>query len=299
VKRVTGLTLLIIACIIAAVSAGGWIPSFPVLNSSAVILIIVALVILVLLLYRTEIRRGGIKLFRFFLSPLLNDDNEVNGELYRKIEAAEKKMDTTEQALLQFSSAIADYAKHLASHTSAIEGLSQASHELKKSAAEQNRVLGAIMENTVKSNSNRKSTTAAKEMPLKIQQSVSQPEKPAGIKIPPFHRALYKTGKAKPSYKIEKPAAEPEHQVNKNERRPILTGKTKLDVERPAPFSAVPEPEMERLVPIADRLVIDARKSLRRAEEIRSISETIPTHKPTEVQIPPGCARQHQDQLWY
>ena len=59
----------------------------------------------------------------------------------------EQKINTTEQALEKFAGAIAEYAQHLASHTSAIQGLSEASHELKRSAAEQNRVLIHLMEN--------------------------------------------------------------------------------------------------------------------------------------------------------
>ena len=40
------------------------------------------------------------------------------------------------------------YAQHLASHTSAIQGLSEASQELKKSTAEQNKVLMRLLETT-------------------------------------------------------------------------------------------------------------------------------------------------------
>jgi methyl-accepting chemotaxis protein len=55
-------------------------------------------------------------------------------------------MEVTQQALTSFASAIAEYAEHLKSHTSAIQGLSEASQELKKGAVEQNKVLERIVE---------------------------------------------------------------------------------------------------------------------------------------------------------
>jgi len=56
----------------------------------------------------------------------------------------EEWMSRIEQALQSMSSAIAEFAAHLQSHTSAIQGLNDASQELKKSAAEQNRILTQI-----------------------------------------------------------------------------------------------------------------------------------------------------------
>jgi hypothetical protein len=55
-------------------------------------------------------------------------------------------MESTQQALTSFAAAIAEYAEHLKSHTSAIQGLAEASQELKKGAAEQNRVLTHLVE---------------------------------------------------------------------------------------------------------------------------------------------------------
>ena len=59
-------------------------------------------------------------------------------------------MNSTEKALEKFAAAIELYAQHLSSHTSAIQGLSEASHELKRSAAEQNRVLAHLFESVTK-----------------------------------------------------------------------------------------------------------------------------------------------------
>jgi hypothetical protein len=110
--------------------------------------------------------------------------------LSKKIEATDKKMDATEQALLQFSAAVSEYAKHLASHTSAIQGLSEASHELKRGAAEQNRVLSAIMDNMVNANSGTPVQTVKP-------QAASMPQKPSSKK------QLYKT------VELRKPAEKP------------------------------------------------------------------------------------------
>ncbi len=50
-------------------------------------------------------------------------------------------MEDVERAQDQFARAMLRYAEQLKSHTSAIEGISRASHELTKSAAEQNKFL--------------------------------------------------------------------------------------------------------------------------------------------------------------
>ena len=55
-------------------------------------------------------------------------------------------MTRTEQTLRELTEAISEYALHLKSHTAAIQGLSEASQELKRSAAEQNRVLADLVD---------------------------------------------------------------------------------------------------------------------------------------------------------
>ncbi len=118
-------------------------------STQGMIFAIVAIALLALFLYGREISQGGSWVHKGIFSPVIAEEKKANRLLTKKIELTEKKMDTTEQALLKFSEAVAEYAKHLASHTSAIQGLSEASHELKRGAAEQNRVLSAIMDNVV------------------------------------------------------------------------------------------------------------------------------------------------------
>jgi hypothetical protein len=54
------------------------------------------------------------------------------------------RFEHTEKALEGFYNAMQLYARHLASHTSAIQGLAEASQSLRGSAAEQNRILGQM-----------------------------------------------------------------------------------------------------------------------------------------------------------
>ena len=101
------------------------------------ILVIIAIALLVIFLYSKELSRGTGRLFRGALSPVMQENYRANFRLSQRFEATEKALD-------KFADAMQLYAQHLASHTSAIQGLSEASHELKGSAAEQNRVLSRL-----------------------------------------------------------------------------------------------------------------------------------------------------------
>jgi signal peptidase I len=116
-------------------------------SKQGMIFAIIAIVLLALFLYGRELGQGGNWIHKGIFSPVINEEKRANRLISKKIEITEKKMDSTEQALNGFSAAVAEYAKHLASHTSAIQGLSEASHELKRGAAEQNRVLAAMLDN--------------------------------------------------------------------------------------------------------------------------------------------------------
>jgi len=107
----------------------------------------IALALLALFLYTDELSLGGRKLHRIAFSPVIQASYRNNRVLAQKIEGTESRMNATEQALEKFAGAIELYAQHLSSHTSAIQGLAGASHELKNSAAEQNRVLMHLMRN--------------------------------------------------------------------------------------------------------------------------------------------------------
>ncbi len=117
-------------------------------SQQGLMFVIISLVLLALFLYTDEISQGRRKLHRVVFSPVIEETNRNNQMLTEKISSTEKKMDSTTQALEKFAGAVALYAQHLASHTSAIQGLSEASHELKRSAAEQNKVIVRLLEMT-------------------------------------------------------------------------------------------------------------------------------------------------------
>ncbi len=115
-------------------------------SQQGIIFIVVGLALLAFFLYGGEISRGGNFLHRSIFAPVIKEEKRSARVLEKKIETTEQRMTSTEQALEKFAAAIELYAQHLASHTSAIQGLAAASHELKNSAAEQNRVLVHLME---------------------------------------------------------------------------------------------------------------------------------------------------------
>lgn len=128
-KRAAGLLLIIFACVAGFLSIWRDMPFMPVFG-----FIVVVIVLLAILLYSRELSLGGRRLFRAVLSPVIQDNYRDNQVLSQRFEA-------TERALDRFAGAMQLYAQHMASHTSAIQGLSEASQALKGSAAEQNRIL--------------------------------------------------------------------------------------------------------------------------------------------------------------
>lgn len=111
---------------------------------------IIAFIILVILFYRNELSQYGSRLHRGIFSPVINEEKHVSRLLSRKIGSTEERISSTELVLDKFANAIGEYARHLSSHTSAIQDLAEASKELKKSASEQNRVLVTLMQNMEK-----------------------------------------------------------------------------------------------------------------------------------------------------
>lgn len=162
-------------------------------SKQGVLFVIIGLALLALFLYGGELLRGGNFLHRGIFSPVITEEKRTNRLITRKIEASEKKMENTEDALEKFSAAIADYAQNLASHTSAVKSLAEASHELKKGAAEQNRVLMTLMQNMNKGG-------ASFEMP-----EIPPPPEIKEVKQPPRYEApTRKTESAKASARAKK-----------------------------------------------------------------------------------------------
>ena len=115
---------------------------FPLLflhSNQGLIFIIIALCLLTLYLYAEELGRGRQKVQRGIFAPVIEESQRTS-------QVIAQRMESTEQALGKFASATEVYAQQLQSHTSATQGLSEASQELKKGAAEQNKVLTHLME---------------------------------------------------------------------------------------------------------------------------------------------------------
>ena len=122
---------------------------FPLLfmqSDQGLVFIIIGLCLLALYLYAGELSRGRQTVQKGIFAPVIEESQRSSRILERRIETTEKGMTGTQQALNNFAGAIAEYAEHLKSHTSAIQGLSEASQELRKGAAEQNKVLIHLME---------------------------------------------------------------------------------------------------------------------------------------------------------
>ncbi len=121
---------------------------FPLLffqSKQGLIFLITGLSLLALYLYGSEITRGRQVVHNKIFSPVIEQNQRNSYIMTHRMETTEKVMDNTQQALQSFSEAMAEYAVHLKSHTSAIQGLSEASQELRKGAGEQNRILSNLV----------------------------------------------------------------------------------------------------------------------------------------------------------
>jgi len=111
---------------------------FPLKSWQGTILIAIAILVLAIFLYSKELSLGSQRFCRTLLNPFIQEYYHANLVLSHRFEA-------TEAALDRFANSMELYSRHLDSHTSAIQGLSGASIELKKSAAEQNRIIAHMM----------------------------------------------------------------------------------------------------------------------------------------------------------
>jgi len=121
-------------------------PFLFVQSQQGLMFVAIALTLFALYLYATDISRGGQKIHRGIFAPVIQETLRDTETLSQRINGTEKVMAQTQEALSSFASAMTEYAGHLRSHTSAIQGLAEASHELKRGAAEQNKALESIVE---------------------------------------------------------------------------------------------------------------------------------------------------------
>lgn len=170
--------------------------STPVFISSLAVLVLLAA-----FLYRRELRHTGRVLHRSIFAPVIDEERRTGELLSSKIESTEHRMSTTELALEKFAAAIGNYATHLSSHTSAIQGLAEASQELKMSAAEQNRVLAYLLKNT-------EEPGVLWQAPPVAQKPVIE-DRPPVQQVPPVAKEEPAPEKSVPVVRIHKPYQKP------------------------------------------------------------------------------------------
>jgi|GEM_PF-673336 len=113
------------------------IPLLFLQNQAGTFFVVIAVILFALFLYSSEIADGLRRRYRAFVSPIVDETHRVGLVLSNRFEG-------TEKALESFAGAMQQYAVHMASHTSAIQGLSEASQALKNSAIEQNHILANL-----------------------------------------------------------------------------------------------------------------------------------------------------------
>jgi hypothetical protein len=144
-KRALLLLFIILLCVAGYLYIWGFLPFLPAIEAAIVtelrslslpVIIFNALVIVLLglFLYRKDITGGFNGRYRESVAPLIEESHRVGLVLSNRFEH-------TEKAIEFFAGAMQQYAEHLASHTSAIRGLGEASEALKDSAVAQNQIL--------------------------------------------------------------------------------------------------------------------------------------------------------------
>lgn len=246
---------------------------------------------------------GSVLLGIFILVIIFRERDHT---LARQVEATEKKMDATEKALKSFTAAIADYAQHLSSHTGAIKGLSEASQELKKSAAFQNNVIFNLIKNT-------EDAIVRREALLKtVKMDIAPPERPptkpgkaAREKASISYRALHPAPKPVP--KPEKPASESKRTVfeaaNMVEAMvlPYYRALYKLEKENPTPGDEQAKARAKKAV---EAIMFPFYKTLYQVEPGKSPTkkskkdEPPSTRKPVKSDSPYYTRRRHPKRPW-
>jgi len=209
---------------------------------------IIAFVILVILFYKNELSQYGSRAHRGIFSPVINQEKHVGRLLSRKIESTEERISSTELVLDKFTNAIGEYARHLSSHTSAIQDLAEASKELKKSAAEQNRVLFTLIQNMEKITPVESSPVSDVTIPQTENEPVQGEQKP-DEGTPTIRNTRYRELHRRPEPSQEMP-------LENHEVTPLIFHQQ----NQPAPYEKSTNTEKEILSTL-DRLHVHLKKS--------------------------------------
>lgn len=319
-KRAILLIFVTSACVTGLLSIRGMMPFVPVFDSGTepallffqsqpgMILTIIALALLAISLYVGEIIRVGNLFLRAIFAPIINEEKHTSRVLTRQMEATEKKMDLTEQALKQFATAVAEYARHLSSHTSAIQGLAEASHELKKGAAAQNRLLMDFLKYVEEHRPDKEALAPTMRVDIMPREKTAPTVgKPRWERVLPSYRALHQLKPAEPAPEEEKPAPEVKKTVfeaaNLVEAMvlPYYRALYRLEKEKPATGSEKSTAEAKKAV---EAIMFPFYRTLYKAESENSSPATKKTtpamEKPDEDRSPPlrhGPSKPHTP--WY
>jgi hypothetical protein len=197
--------------------------------------VVFAVVLLALFLYSGDIIISLRRYFRSFISPIVEETHRVSLVLTNRFEG-------TEKALESFAGAMQQYAQHMASHTSAIQGLSEASQALKNSALEQNQILYRLSHSLESEKSEREISRVERvvnelekrtQLVLQVKDELEGKRPAKAYKVPeslpvaepaPPHRPAFRqeppAEKAPPAVEKELPVAERESTLEKQEPVP-------------------------------------------------------------------------------
>ena len=202
-KRLIVLLIIAVAGATVLISARGAAPSAPVIgpgtepvlsfwqNRMGLIAVIIVPVVLFFLFFGGEILRFVTRWLLNIFAPIIREEKRINRTLSHQIEANEKKLNATEQTLKEFTSAVAEYARHLSSHTSAIQGLAEASREMNLAGEVQNRFVEDIIKNTEERLVTKEALLATMNVNLTPEGPTPEDEKPLPKKPRPSYRDLH------------------------------------------------------------------------------------------------------------
>lgn len=121
--------------VVKQISHGGYLPLF-LQSKQGMYFMVIVLILLAIYFYGGDIQQKWQKTRRSFLAPVFEENQKI-------VQRQNEVMEMSAKSLQQFSDAMSEYAKHLASHTAAIQGLASASQELRDAAREQNKMFAS------------------------------------------------------------------------------------------------------------------------------------------------------------
>jgi hypothetical protein len=320
-KRFIVLLIITALCTAGCLFARGTVPSITVFGighlveffatRAGLITAIVVPVALALLFFGGPIFRLGGQLLLAIFAPVIDEEKRINRTLTRQIEANDRKLDTTERALKEFTTAVEEYARHLSSHKGATEGLSGASDEMKTGSEVRHRFLEHIMKNTEERLISKEALLAT------LKSNMTPPEESAPATGMPDPK------KTIPSYRALHPSPSREEKSDPEDDKetsgqadlveamvsPYYRAFDELDTENSLPEDAGESPEPEEtsdeakkavesiMFPLYRTLYQDGESGAASAAEKQNENTAPTSRRKSPKRPPPGCARRPYPQL--